>query len=124
MIARAWNSFGRTTRFISEHPLTRDHRGAALLRYFTWQLRRRFTRQPKVIRFVNDSRLEIPPGAHGLTGFHYVGLPDFEDALQAASAKACGADWIVTRDEQGFRNCPVPAIVPAEFLARFPLPPA
>lgn len=83
MIARVWNSLLRTIRFISEHPLTRDRRGAALLRYVTWQARRRCIRQPKVIGFVNGSRLQIPPGAHGLTGFYYVGLPDFEDTAFA-----------------------------------------
>ena len=49
-------------------------------------------------------------------------LPDFEDALQAASARACGADWILTRNADDFQNSPVPTISPAEFLARFPAP--
>jgi len=79
MITNAWKSILRTSRFIGDHPLTRSNQGEALFRYLSWQLRRRFTRAPKVINFVNDSRLSIPPGAHGLTGFHYVGLPDFED---------------------------------------------
>ena len=51
-----------------------------------------------------------------------MGLPDFEDALQAASAKACGADWIVTRNIDDFRQSAVPTISPAEFVARFPAP--
>ena len=51
-----------------------------------------------------------------------LGLPDFEDALQAAAAAACGADWIVTRDTKGFRNSPVPTIAPEDFLAGFPAP--
>ncbi len=49
-------------------------------------------------------------------------MPDFEDAMQAAAAEACGADWIITRDAAGFRGSPVPAISPGEFLQRFPLP--
>jgi predicted nucleic acid-binding protein len=53
-----------------------------------------------------------------------LGLPDFEDALQAAAAAACGADWIVTRDCNGFTNSPVPAITPEDFLARYPAPPS
>lgn len=51
-----------------------------------------------------------------------MGLPDFEDALQAASAKACGADWILTRNANDFRNSPVPTISPEEFLTRYPAP--
>jgi predicted nucleic acid-binding protein len=53
-----------------------------------------------------------------------MGLPDFEDALQAASAKASGADWIVTRDGSGFRGSPVPVISPTDFLLRYPVPAA
>jgi predicted nucleic acid-binding protein len=51
-----------------------------------------------------------------------LGFADFEDAMQAASAAACGADWILTRDLTGFATSAVPSISPADFLARFPLP--
>ncbi len=44
---------------------------------------------------------------------------DFEDAIQAVCAKKCGADYIVTRDEEGYKGSPVPAITPAEYLATF-----
>ncbi len=52
---------------------------------------------------------------------HALGLPDFEDALQAASAEACAAEWIVSRDAGGFKGSPVPSIKPADFLGRFPV---
>jgi predicted nucleic acid-binding protein len=51
-----------------------------------------------------------------------LGLSDFEDALQAASAEACAADWIVTRDASGFKGSPIPSINSADFLERFPVP--
>ena len=51
-----------------------------------------------------------------------LGFSDFEDALQAVAAEGCQADWIITRNTSDFSNSPVPAITPAEFLARFPLP--
>lgn len=51
-----------------------------------------------------------------------LGFSDFEDAMQAASAEACGAHWIITRDATGFAHCPVSAISPSDFLARFPQP--
>jgi predicted nucleic acid-binding protein len=50
-----------------------------------------------------------------------MGFTDFEDAMQAASAEACGATWIVTRDSAGFKNSRVAAISPVEFLRRFPV---
>jgi hypothetical protein len=48
-------------------------------------------------------------------------MPDYEDALQAAAAQACGASWIITRNIRDFVASPVPALTPEEFLARFPL---
>ncbi len=52
----------------------------------------------------------------------HLGFTDFEDALQAVSASASGADWIVTRNEKDFAKSIVPALTPTEFLARFPVP--
>jgi hypothetical protein len=45
-------------------------------------------------------------------------LTDFEDALQAAAAMACGAQFIITRNERDFRKSPVPALSPDSFLRR------
>ena len=49
-----------------------------------------------------------------------LGLPmaDFEDALQAAAARACGARSIVTRNVRDFARSPVPAVTPGDALAR------
>ena len=46
------------------------------------------------------------------------GLPmtDFEDALQVAAARACGARYIVTRNVRDFAGSPIPAISPREAL--------
>lgn len=53
-----------------------------------------------------------------------LGFADFEDALQAAAAEACGADWLVTRNTGDFARSRIPVLTPAQFLQRFPLPPA
>lgn len=47
-----------------------------------------------------------------------LGLSDFEDALQVASASEAGVDWIVTRNFKDFKGSPIPAILPREFLRR------
>ena len=44
---------------------------------------------------------------------------DFEDAIQMAGAKACRADFIVTRDLRGYRRSPVKVLTPSEYLATF-----
>jgi predicted nucleic acid-binding protein len=46
-------------------------------------------------------------------------MTDFEDALQAAAAMACGAKFIVTRNERDFKVSPVPALTPEKFLGQF-----
>ena len=45
-------------------------------------------------------------------------LADFEDALQVAAAMACGAQFIITRNERDFRKSLVPALSPDSFLRR------
>ncbi len=46
-------------------------------------------------------------------------MPDFEDALQVAAAMACGAQFIITRNERDFKASPVPALSPDAFLRRY-----
>ena len=43
---------------------------------------------------------------------------DFEDAIQAATAKRIHADHIITRNVKDFKKSKVMAFTPAEFLAR------
>ena len=43
-------------------------------------------------------------------------LPDLEDAMQVAAARACGAQYIATRNVKDFRKSPVPARTPEELL--------
>lgn len=47
-------------------------------------------------------------------------MNDFEDALQAAAAMACGAQVIVTRNERDFKGSPVAPMNPETFLRRHP----
>ena len=43
-------------------------------------------------------------------------MADFEDALQASAAMACGAQYIITRNIRDFAKSPVLAITPEGFL--------
>ena len=43
-------------------------------------------------------------------------MRDFEDAMQVAAARACGARHIVTRNIRDFASSPIPAITPQEAL--------
>ena len=44
-------------------------------------------------------------------------MKDYEDAMQVAAARACGARRIVTRNTRDYRHSPIPAISPQEALA-------
>lgn len=44
-------------------------------------------------------------------------MRDFEDAMQAAAAQACNAQYIVTRNVKDFVNPPIRAITPDEALS-------
>jgi len=43
-------------------------------------------------------------------------MADFEDAMQVAAAKACGARFVVTRNAKDFKRSPIPAVTPPEAL--------
>jgi len=43
-------------------------------------------------------------------------MRDFEDGVIAESARSASAQWILTRDVADFRNSPVTAITPEDYL--------
>ena len=43
-------------------------------------------------------------------------MADFEDAMQVAAARACGARHIVTRNVKDYERSPIPAVSPREAL--------
>ena len=43
-------------------------------------------------------------------------MNDFEDALQVAAARACGASFIATRNTSDYRRSPIPALSPKAAL--------
>jgi len=42
---------------------------------------------------------------------------DFEDAIQASCATSVEVDYLLTRDQKGFRSSQVPVLSPGEFVA-------
>ncbi|PAT36666.1 hypothetical protein CK625_10435 [Vandammella animalimorsus] len=44
-------------------------------------------------------------------------MADFEDAVLAAAAQACGAQAIITRNVRDFALCGLPVHTPAQWLA-------
>jgi predicted nucleic acid-binding protein len=46
-------------------------------------------------------------------------MSDFEDALIAQCAKKMKIDYIVTRNNDDFKDSPVPALSPSDFMVKF-----
>ncbi len=43
-------------------------------------------------------------------------MADFEDAMQVAAARACNAQFIVTRNTRDYQQSPIPATTPQQHL--------
>ena len=85
-----------------------------------YYLARRARGRPFARRVVEDllsvfrtARLDEPVLRRALA----LSLPDFEDAVCAASAAGAGCDAIATRDPAGFEKAPLPVLDPAAALA-------
>ena len=49
-------------------------------------------------------------------------MSDFEDAMQVAAARACGATRIVTRNIKDYQHSPIQAVTPDQFISEAILP--
>jgi len=65
-------------RFLSNHPLTRNHRVAGFTRLFRWQIESRLRREV-IVPWVGGVRLAARRGMTGATGNIYAGLHEFAD---------------------------------------------
>ena len=71
-------TFAKTWSFISQHPLTRNHRLSALARYIKWQVTCRL-RSDVEIGWIDGVRVLARRGMTGFTGNIYCGLHEFAD---------------------------------------------
>jgi predicted nucleic acid-binding protein len=58
----------------------------------------------------------VPTDREVLLHARKLGMNDFEDAVVAVQAEKAGCDFIITRNVTDYRNAPVKAITPREFL--------
>ena len=73
-----FNEIRRIAAFLSDHPLTRDHRAAALVRVCRWQIESRL-RDEVIVPWIGSVRLAARRGMTGVTGNVYAGLHEFAD---------------------------------------------
>lgn len=69
----------RLLKFITEHPLNKDNKIGALLRFARWQISTILNSHPIVYKFTENSKLIISKGMAGATQNLYCGLHEFYD---------------------------------------------
>lgn len=69
----------RTVRFIVNHPLNRQDRVGAIVRYLKWQIGSRLVSGPIAVTFVDESTLLVRRGMTGATGNIYCGLHELAE---------------------------------------------
>lgn len=77
--------------------------------------------RPDARPFIRELLVFVEIPATGTSGAKQaIGFPmkDLEDALQSAAALRFGASYIVTRNSEHYKNSPVPALSPKEFLSK------
>lgn len=70
--------------------------------------------------FIVDLTRIVEVASGGAEAIRYaaaLAMADFEDAMQVACARTCGATRIVTRNTRDYRHSPIRAISPHEALA-------
>ncbi|MCD6011915.1 MAG: FkbM family methyltransferase [Flavipsychrobacter sp.] len=72
-------SISRTFNFVTDHPLNRDNKLTAILRFVKWQVMLRLASKPIIHSFTDKARIIIKKGMYGATGNVYCGLYEFYD---------------------------------------------
>jgi predicted nucleic acid-binding protein len=68
----------------------------------------------ELVRFVAVAPADTPALRYAVS----LPMADFEDAMQVAAARACGARYIVTRNVRDFARSPIPVMTPREALVQ------
>jgi len=72
-------SLSATLKYITNHPLNKDNKLDAVMRFFKWQFNNRLNPFPVIYPFTSKARLIVQKGMTGATGNLYCGLHDFND---------------------------------------------
>jgi FkbM family methyltransferase len=115
-------SLKTTLRIVASHPLNRDHRTRALLRYLRWQTRLRVSPEGVVHEWVNGSRILIQRGGGGTILNAYNGLAEFEEMAFLLHFLRAGDAFVDVGANAGAYTVLACAAVGSKVLAFEPLP--
>jgi FkbM family methyltransferase len=68
-----------TLGYIANHPLNKNHKAEAVMRYFRWQIGSRILQKPVVHEWLPGVRVLVRSGETGMTQNIYCGLQEFSD---------------------------------------------
>lgn len=109
-------------RFITDHPLNKRHKVAALKRFVSWQVGSRLVPGPVAVNFVNDSQLLVSRGMTGATQNVYTGLHEFEDMGFVLHALRAEDVFVDVGANVGSYTVLAGAVVGAKCVAFEPIP--
>lgn len=66
-------------KYITNHPLNRDNKINAIVRFFKWQINTKLNPFPVIYPFTERSKLVVAKGMTGATGNLYCGLHEYND---------------------------------------------
>lgn len=70
-----------TIKFITGHPLNREHKLSSIIHLAKWQVGSRLVPRAIVYDWVNGSKFLVKTGETGLTGNIYTGFHEFPDMV-------------------------------------------
>ena len=73
--------FLNTIKFITDHPLNREHKLSSIIRFAKWQVGSRLVPGAIVYDWVNGSKFLVKTGETGLTRNIYTGFHEFPDMV-------------------------------------------
>lgn len=68
-----------TLQFITQHPINKNHKLHALIRYAKWQIGSRLVPGQVIIQWIDGTKFIAQPGETGLTQNIYCGLHEFQE---------------------------------------------
>ena len=110
------------TKFILNHPLTKQNRPKALISFVRWQIAARLLGKKVIVPWVEDASFITAIGETGLTGNLYTGFMEYEDMLFLLHALRTDETFVDVGANIGAFTILASKVVKAKSISFEPLP--